>query len=320
VVMYGGFLYMVGSAVSDVKRGKKYIFDAILGLVIILSAYLILQTVNPRLTELRGVIIPEAADDFDDYDKTTEEQPGGGPAPGATTEVDKLLQAYASCYNYDWRLLKAVSSIESGLRLHPPFTCGGPKPCQCGIHKKDKSKFNCYVGLFQFEAGGCQENTKSYPNSLNLNCGTVEQPNDDPETSTAAGSFRINKSLLQIQQACGSQNLTVEDTVFLLYAGHNLGPGVMRFMLSAKACKKDQQLEQVKKYVDTHADYKATLAEGGKYDPIARAERKWNYSQKAVDLLAGYGVTSLYPAGAKNDQTCPKVTGERAFKELKPNS
>ncbi|MDO8617601.1 MAG: hypothetical protein Q7N87_01770, partial [Candidatus Uhrbacteria bacterium] len=42
VVMYGGFLYMVGSAVSDVKRGKKYIFDAILGLVIILSAYLIL--------------------------------------------------------------------------------------------------------------------------------------------------------------------------------------------------------------------------------------------------------------------------------------
>ncbi|MDP3794178.1 MAG: hypothetical protein Q8R07_05540, partial [Candidatus Uhrbacteria bacterium] len=28
VVMYGGFLYMVGSAVSDVKRGKKYIFDA----------------------------------------------------------------------------------------------------------------------------------------------------------------------------------------------------------------------------------------------------------------------------------------------------
>ncbi len=85
MVMYGGFRYMVGSAMGDVKRGKKIILDAILGLVLVLSAYLILQTVNPRLTELKGVFVPsglptgEAKTDAKAEDASPSAPPPGSP-------------------------------------------------------------------------------------------------------------------------------------------------------------------------------------------------------------------------------------------------
>ncbi len=85
MVMYGGFRYMVGSAMGDVKRGKKIILDAVLGLVLILSAYLILQTVNPATLNLDAVRVPlvgqEEADQGD-----VQEQPQAEPESGPCTE------------------------------------------------------------------------------------------------------------------------------------------------------------------------------------------------------------------------------------------
>lgn len=53
MVVYGGFLYLVGSAgISSVQRGKQIIKDAIIGMLIILGSYSILNIVNPRTTIL----------------------------------------------------------------------------------------------------------------------------------------------------------------------------------------------------------------------------------------------------------------------------
>lgn len=53
MVTYGGFLYLLGSSAGEIGQGKAIITDAILGFLIALGGYLILQTVNPNLLNLQ---------------------------------------------------------------------------------------------------------------------------------------------------------------------------------------------------------------------------------------------------------------------------
>jgi len=52
MTVYGGFRYLVGSSLGDIKAGKKIITDALGGMLIILAAYLILNTINPATLNL----------------------------------------------------------------------------------------------------------------------------------------------------------------------------------------------------------------------------------------------------------------------------
>ncbi|MBU1348895.1 pilin [Patescibacteria group bacterium] len=47
MIVYGGFLYIVGSTVGSIEKGKAAIFDAIIGLLLILGSYTIFATINP---------------------------------------------------------------------------------------------------------------------------------------------------------------------------------------------------------------------------------------------------------------------------------
>lgn len=56
MIVYGGFLYLLGSAMSDVGKGKQIIQDAIIGLLLVLGSYTILSTVSPNTLSLK---VPE---------------------------------------------------------------------------------------------------------------------------------------------------------------------------------------------------------------------------------------------------------------------
>lgn len=64
VLVYGGFQYMTSDLVTSKEEAKKWIWGALSGLVLALAAYLILNTINPDLVEIReprleeGIIIP----------------------------------------------------------------------------------------------------------------------------------------------------------------------------------------------------------------------------------------------------------------------
>lgn len=77
MVVYGGFRYLIGSAAGDVKRGKTIIIDAIAGLIIILSAYLILHTINPDTLIMDTIKVPFVVPE-DDHSC---DDPGECPAP-----------------------------------------------------------------------------------------------------------------------------------------------------------------------------------------------------------------------------------------------
>lgn len=62
MVVYGGFRYLVGSSLGDIQTGKKIIQDALIGMLIVLGAYMLLNTVNPstvNLSVLKLVFVDE---------------------------------------------------------------------------------------------------------------------------------------------------------------------------------------------------------------------------------------------------------------------
>ncbi len=50
--IYGAFRYLVGASIGGVQRGKQIMFDAVVGMLLVLSATTILRTINPALTNL----------------------------------------------------------------------------------------------------------------------------------------------------------------------------------------------------------------------------------------------------------------------------
>lgn len=52
-LVIGGFLYMLSDTISSKEKAKEYIWSALSSLIILLSAYLILNTINPDLIKLQ---------------------------------------------------------------------------------------------------------------------------------------------------------------------------------------------------------------------------------------------------------------------------
>ena len=57
--VYGGFLYMLGATGIQVSDAKKKMIDALLGLIILIGAYVILANVSPQTLKLDAIKFPE---------------------------------------------------------------------------------------------------------------------------------------------------------------------------------------------------------------------------------------------------------------------
>lgn len=57
MIVYGGFLYIMSASGANVRSGKTIIRDAVIGLILALSAYLILNVINPSLVNLDAIRI-----------------------------------------------------------------------------------------------------------------------------------------------------------------------------------------------------------------------------------------------------------------------
>jgi len=76
-LVYGGFQYMLSDTITTKEEAKKLIWGAIFGLILGLSAYLILYTINPDLVNLREPTLPESTE-------PTTPSPFQGGSPGGT--------------------------------------------------------------------------------------------------------------------------------------------------------------------------------------------------------------------------------------------
>lgn len=106
MVVYGGFRYLVAASIGDVKNGKKIIVDALMGMLITLGAFMILNTVNPATTDLTTLDLAfvskipmdslledvgNAADDSSYADGGAVDVPPGAPGTWRSRMLDRSL-------------------------------------------------------------------------------------------------------------------------------------------------------------------------------------------------------------------------------------
>jgi len=116
VLIYGGFVFLTSSgSPTSRNEGKNWLLSGILGLIIALCSYLILNAINPDLLKIRfgDLVEPDttttpSANSFVE-DKNFQEIPIG-------TLVEILLAKNINCYNYD---------LETGDMAASPAGC----PC-----------------------------------------------------------------------------------------------------------------------------------------------------------------------------------------------
>lgn len=101
VLIYGGFRYLTSAGSPVVQNeAKKWLFGGFLGLILLLSSYVILNTINPELLKLDfGDLMGEPGEpvspEVPEVEKTIfQELPIG-------TLVEILLAKDIDCYNYD---------------------------------------------------------------------------------------------------------------------------------------------------------------------------------------------------------------------------
>lgn len=65
-LVYGGLMYMLSGTITSKEEAKKQIWGAIAGLVLALSAYLILNTINPDLVKFK---LPQTGSQIEKVEK-----------------------------------------------------------------------------------------------------------------------------------------------------------------------------------------------------------------------------------------------------------
>jgi|GEM_PF-7005477 len=119
MIVYGGFLYLLGSSVGEVGQGKTIITDAIIGLLFVLGAYTILYLFNPNVLELRPLQLHLVTPD-------TETAGGGGGAHSFCREnlrVERPGVFCATCHDVPCAMHTPPTPDSACLALIG--TCGG---------------------------------------------------------------------------------------------------------------------------------------------------------------------------------------------------
>ena len=142
VLIYGGFIFLTSSgSPTSHGEGKNWLFSGVLGLIIALCSYIILNAINPdllniRLDNLTGESTTTPSTSITVDEKIFQELPAG-------TTIEQLLAKNIDCYNYD----------DEGNMTDPPAGC----PCCCGDNgneedggvkkMKDHDFFDCVARL-----------------------------------------------------------------------------------------------------------------------------------------------------------------------------
>jgi len=115
VLIYGGFVFLTsGNSPTAYNEGKNWLLSGILGLVIALCSYLILNAINPELLKIRLIDLTGSGTTTPLTDTQVEEKNFQEIPIGTLVEI--LLAKNIDCYNYD---------LETGDMAAAPAGC----PC-----------------------------------------------------------------------------------------------------------------------------------------------------------------------------------------------
>lgn len=276
MVVYGGFRYLVGASYGEINRGKEIIRDAIVGMLIVLGAYVILQTVNPATTSfsvlsLSGISPEYITAEPGGIEEGVQSTGSGSRQPQSFTGFDEMFQQLAPCAGIDWRVLKAIAFIESG--FNPEVV----------------NSYGC-VGLFQF----CPRQCPFQGTSRAADCENLTDPRINTE---AAVTGQIRTAVSRIRETC--PNITDATRLLqFIYFGHNSGSGLLRIVLREVGCN-----GAVEQYDQAAAHYwENQVSSGRRSTTPPNYDRRMAGAATAVARVAsGLGVTDPFDTSG----SCP---------------
>ncbi len=86
VLVYGGITYILSGTGAKIKDSKEIIKDALIGLAIVLGAYVILANINPNLTTLPTLLVPVVRRESFDFSTGYNPDEAGSPSDVACGE------------------------------------------------------------------------------------------------------------------------------------------------------------------------------------------------------------------------------------------
>ena len=95
MIMIGGFQYVISPATGDVKAAKTRIQNAVVGLVLLLSVYVILFTINPQLTLFNALKVKQI--DLVALDTSGPEGATGGAPSASCTQAIANATTSGTC-------------------------------------------------------------------------------------------------------------------------------------------------------------------------------------------------------------------------------
>jgi hypothetical protein len=142
---FGAFLYLLGSAITSIKKGKQYMIDAVVGMLLVLGAVFILRTINPGTVTMQSILVtPVSPLDIGGY--SAEVPLGTAPVPyeagkAPTFSKAEIVQAIVKAAKeagVDPCTMVAVCDHETGLRSiwsgkGPMETATSYGPCQVAV-------------------------------------------------------------------------------------------------------------------------------------------------------------------------------------------
>jgi type IV secretory pathway VirB2 component (pilin) len=193
MIIIGGIEWMGTDSIFGKVESKKRITSAILGLLIAMGAWALLNTINPKLLQIASTGIRYTPKSGGGYSGTLIGG-GGANANKNVTEYDSYLRNAANKYGLSCTLLKAFMYAESGGNPNASSPAGAQ-------------------GLIQLMPGTFREQTSSGANIL------------DPQTNILAGATYISKLM---KNGCNGDPISeVCDISKIQYlaASYNGGPG-----------------------------------------------------------------------------------------------
>jgi hypothetical protein len=192
MISIGAFMYITSAGnTSTTGKAKEIIFDAIAGVILALTSYVLLYTINPNLLDIKGVnqMIDDAARSYDGTYPTID-----SPLPTTCTDSKwkDIFSSVASSSGLDACLLEAVTAKESSCNQQPSRTNGGQ---------------DC--GAMQTRASGC-------PGAPS--CSDLET---DPKKAVECGAYYLKHNYVPNRPS------PPEQVIHDMYAGYNGGPGAL---------------------------------------------------------------------------------------------
>lgn len=131
MVIYGGFLYLLGSTIQSVSNGKEKIKEALIGMILVLTSYLLLTIVNPEAAQPLPLTVKIAKYDDDFINSMS------GDATEYTPSEEDILNRQQAAAAIEKLFGGNISSPQTGPAAEspgsttpPPGTPQGSQPAQ----------------------------------------------------------------------------------------------------------------------------------------------------------------------------------------------